>query len=113
VRRLVVDAHAAEDRCIIRVIDSGPGIRADILARLFEPFVTSKPAGAGLGLGLMISAHIAREFGGSLRAANLDAGGACFTIDLPLVSTESPEDSASRVRPPRGSRNLGSGPSVP
>ena len=84
-RRLLVEAHAAEAHCIVNVIDSGPGIRADILPRLFDPFITSKPAGRGLGLGLMISAHIARELHGSLRASNLEAGGACFTIELPIA----------------------------
>ena len=57
--------------CVIVVSNSGPCIDADILPRLFEPFVTTKPAGKGLGLGLVISAHIVRAFGGSLRARNL------------------------------------------
>ncbi|HSV46462.1 MAG TPA: ATP-binding protein [Ramlibacter sp.] len=78
-------SDAAEGRCVIQVSDSGPGIRADILPRLFEPFTTSKPAGTGLGLGLMISAHIVREFGGSLRARNTDGAGACFVVELPLA----------------------------
>jgi len=94
-RRLRVEASVADtdgERCVIQVIDSGPGIRADILPRLFEPFITSKPAGAGLGLGLMISAHIVRELGGSLRAQNreggaMEGGGACFVIELPLAAT--------------------------
>jgi two-component system C4-dicarboxylate transport sensor histidine kinase DctB len=72
----------ALDHCLIRVSDTGPGVRADILPRLFEPFITSKPAGAGLGLGLMISAHIVREFGGSLRVCQMDGAGACFEIEL-------------------------------
>jgi two-component system, NtrC family, C4-dicarboxylate transport sensor histidine kinase DctB len=85
--RLQVEADARDGRCIIKVRDSGPGIRADILPRLFEPFTTTKPAGSGLGLGLMISAHIVREFGGTLKATNLEAGGALFVIDLPLAAT--------------------------
>lgn len=93
-RRLLVAASVADtagERCVIQVTDTGPGIRADILPRLFEPFTTSKPAGAGLGLGLMISAHIVRELGGSLRAQNIDGGGidgggACFAIELPLAA---------------------------
>jgi two-component system C4-dicarboxylate transport sensor histidine kinase DctB len=93
-RRLQVQAGVvdpAPDRCLIRVSDTGPGIRADILAHLFEPFITSKPAGTGLGLGLMISAHIVREFGGSLRAHNLDGAGACFEIELPLANPQETE----------------------
>ena len=90
-RRLRVEAGehpVAEHRCQIQVCDTGPGIRADILPRLFDPFVTSKPAGTGLGLGLMISAHIVRELGGSLRAANIGGSGACFTIELPMVAAQ-------------------------
>jgi two-component system C4-dicarboxylate transport sensor histidine kinase DctB len=69
---------------VIVVRNSGPGIDPVILPRLFEPFVTSKPPGKGLGLGLMISAHIVRAFGGSMRAGNLAPTGAEFTIELPL-----------------------------
>ena len=90
-RRLRIEvAHSdtAAGRCVIRVCDTGPGVRPDILPRLFEPFVTSKPAGAGLGLGLMISAHIVREWGGSLTAHNLQGGGACFAIELTHVATK-------------------------
>jgi two-component system C4-dicarboxylate transport sensor histidine kinase DctB len=90
-RRLRVEAGLsphASGSCVIRVTDTGPGIRADILPRLFEPFVTSKPAGAGLGLGLMISAHIVRELGGSLQARNLEGGGASFTIELKLAPSQ-------------------------
>ncbi|MGF6766125.1 two-component system C4-dicarboxylate transport sensor histidine kinase DctB [Paraburkholderia sp. GAS33] len=89
-RQLRVEARVADatgTRCVIEVSDTGPGIRADILPRLFEPFTTSKPAGAGLGLGLMISAHIVRELGGNLLGRNIDGGGACFTIELPLAAT--------------------------
>ncbi len=93
-RRLRVEASAvgaALDHCLIQVSDTGPGVRADILPRLFEPFITSKPAGAGLGLGLMISAHIVREFGGSLRACQMDGAGACFEIELPRAKTQGTE----------------------
>jgi two-component system C4-dicarboxylate transport sensor histidine kinase DctB len=87
-RQLSVRARAIErDRVVLTVRDSGPGIRADILQRLFEPFVSSKPAGAGLGLGLVISAQLVRAVGGSLRAANRE-GGACFTVELPGVVPE-------------------------
>ena len=54
-RKLCVRARADGSRVILTVTDTGPGIRADILPRLFQPFVSSKPAGAGLGLGLVIS----------------------------------------------------------
>jgi len=69
-------------RVSIAVRDSGPGIAPELLPRLFEPFVTTKEPGAGLGLGLAISAGIVRDFGGSLAAANRPQGGAEFTLEL-------------------------------
>jgi two-component system C4-dicarboxylate transport sensor histidine kinase DctB len=83
-RRIEIRAAAREGMAVIVVRNSGPGIDPVILPRLFEPFVTSKPPGKGLGLGLMISAHIVRAFGGSMRAGNLAPTGAEFTIELPL-----------------------------
>ncbi|MEJ8847814.1 sensor histidine kinase [Variovorax rhizosphaerae] len=89
-RTLRLQARTQGDRVLLEVSDTGPGIRPDILAHLFEPFVTSKPAGAGLGLGLVISAQLVRAMGGTLRASNLEAGGACFAIDLPASKPDSP-----------------------
>ena len=83
-----IEARRRDDRAILSVSDSGPGIRADILPRLFEPFVTSKPAGTGLGLGLVISAQLVRALGGTLRAVNREEGGACFTADLPIATQQ-------------------------
>ena len=85
---LQIRARAQGEQTIITVSDNGPGIRADILARLFEPFVTSKSAGAGLGLGLVISAQLVGAVGGTLEAANRKEGGACFTIRLPTAPTQ-------------------------
>ena len=87
-RLLRVQARTEGERAILTVTDTGPGIRADIMARLFEPFVTSKPAGAGLGLGLVISAQLVRAAGGTLRGDNRDEGGACFTVDLPSTTPQ-------------------------
>jgi two-component system C4-dicarboxylate transport sensor histidine kinase DctB len=86
--QLTIRARAQGDRAIITVSDNGAGIRADILARLFEPFVTSKAAGAGLGLGLVISAQLVRANGGTLGAMNCEGGGACFTVSLPIARTQ-------------------------
>jgi two-component system C4-dicarboxylate transport sensor histidine kinase DctB len=77
---IVVREHAARVSIVVR--DTGPGIAPELLPRLLEPFVTTKEQGAGLGLGLAVSAGIVREFGGSLVAANRPQGGAEFTIEL-------------------------------
>jgi two-component system C4-dicarboxylate transport sensor histidine kinase DctB len=73
-------------RCRIAISNSGPAIASDVLQRMFEPFVTTKPAGKGLGLGLMLSNHIARSFGGELHAQNLVPRGAEFVALLPLAN---------------------------
>ncbi|WLD12854.1 two-component system sensor histidine kinase NtrB [Planctellipticum variicoloris] len=65
----------------LQVLDTGPGIPADLFGRLFDPFVSTKET--GIGLGLAVSHRIASRHGGSLSAVNLPAGGACFTLRLP------------------------------
>ncbi|MGL4967797.1 MAG: sensor histidine kinase [Inquilinus sp.] len=75
----IVDAGGAEE-VRIAVSDTGKGLDPDAMKALFIPFATSKPA--GLGLGLVICQDIAREFGGSIAAANRDGGGAVFTVTL-------------------------------
>lgn len=83
-RQLWIQARTEADQVLLRVRDSGPGISAEVLAHLFEPFYSTKEAGVGLGLGLAISRDIAREAGGELSADNHPDGGACFVLRLPL-----------------------------
>lgn len=83
VRQVSVTAQAGDGRVLLHIADSGPGIAQADLPHLFEPFFTTKPPGLGLGLGLVISASIIRDHGGSLNAANAPGGGALFSIDLP------------------------------
>jgi two-component system C4-dicarboxylate transport sensor histidine kinase DctB len=87
VRLLRIHASRHGERVWVEFRDSGPGIAPEILPRLFEPFVTSKQAGSGLGLGLVVSAEMLRGMQGSLTASNED-GGACFVVELKAFSTE-------------------------
>jgi two-component system NtrC family sensor kinase len=68
----------------IMIIDNGPGIKPEILERIWDPFFTTKEAGKGTGLGLSICSDIAHKLGGSITAENRVNGGARFTLKLPL-----------------------------
>jgi two-component system, NtrC family, C4-dicarboxylate transport sensor histidine kinase DctB len=80
--RITIAVCEAGGRVDIAVRDNGHGITEGDLSRLFEPFFTTKEPGHGLGLGLVISIGIAREFGGDLRGGNRPEGGAEFVLTL-------------------------------
>jgi two-component system C4-dicarboxylate transport sensor histidine kinase DctB len=82
-----VEVRAAEHAgwVVVEVSDNGPGIAPELAPHLFEPFFTTKQQGAGLGLGLAISAGIVREFGGTLRTEEAALGGASFVVRLRTV----------------------------
>jgi signal transduction histidine kinase len=72
-----------EEGVVLRVSDNGPGIAPAHLGRIFDPFFTTREAGEGTGLGLSIVARIVTDHGGTIRAQNRKAGGACFIVELP------------------------------
>ena len=72
-----------QGRCALCVRDSGPGPSAEIAARLFEPFVTGKPEGTGLGL--FVARQIAEDHGGSIRWQRCD-GMTEFRVELPVLT---------------------------
>ena len=85
-RRITIATRAlGSDRVQITLRDTGPGIPAEVLPKIFDPFVTTKGS-AGTGLGLSISYGIIREHGGLITAESLPGQGATFTIDLPVGS---------------------------
>jgi signal transduction histidine kinase/CheY-like chemotaxis protein len=75
-----------EQRVLLEVEDTGPGIPQAILSRIFDPFFTTKPAGVGTGLGLAIVLSVVREHGGQVHAKNSPQGGAVFQIELPAAA---------------------------
>src|SRR6266436_5299549 len=64
--------------------DDGPGIAADVLPNIFDPFYTTKRPGRGTGLGLSICKAILREHGGEIEASSGPGGGAVFRVTLPV-----------------------------
>jgi C4-dicarboxylate-specific signal transduction histidine kinase len=89
-RIVVVEALCGRASVDITVRDSGPGIPADLRGKLFEPFVTTKPD--GLGLGLSIVSSIVAAHGGTIEAQNSDDGGAIFRITLARRKTAKADD---------------------
>jgi signal transduction histidine kinase len=69
----------------LKVEDDGPGIDPSLGDRIFEPFCTTRSQSAG-GLGLAICKRIVDDASGSIEVSNLRNGGACFRVDLPILS---------------------------
>lgn len=75
-----------EGHVAVEVADTGPGIAEDIAARLFQPFVTSKAN--GMGIGLSISRRIVEAHGGTISVSRNTSGGATFRFTLPTAVNE-------------------------
>jgi signal transduction histidine kinase len=89
--RLRIGTRGNDHEAAIEVADNGPGIPADVLPRIFEPFFSTKAAGTGLGLSL--THQVITEHGGAVTAANAPEGGAVVTIALPRAALgASPDD---------------------
>jgi signal transduction histidine kinase len=82
--RITITTTIEGGHAVVAIADSGPGIPAAILGQIFDPFFTTKPVGEGTGLGLSISYEIVKKHGGELRAESPAAGGAMFTLRIPI-----------------------------
>ena len=85
--------NADKDRVQIRFADTGVGIKKEHLARIYDPFFTTRKVGEGTGLGLSVSYAIIHKFGGTITCESRtkeEAGegesGTTFTISLPLAT---------------------------
>lgn len=83
-KELTVTTWEADDRLHVEVADTGPGISEEVAARLFQPFVTTKAG--GMGVGLSISQRIIGSHGGEISVSRNDAGGATFAFSLPTAT---------------------------
>lgn len=82
--RLSIATQRAGRMLEVRVADTGPGVHADAVARIFEPFYTTKAGTHGIGLGLAISTEIAHEHGGTIELRHSSTQGASFCATLPM-----------------------------
>lgn len=83
-RRITIRSAVKAADVEVSVGDNGTGLSAEVLGKLFTPFVTTKSH--GLGIGLMIAQRIVDAHGGTINAENLN-GGATFTVTLPRSAT--------------------------
>src|SRR5262245_38501437 len=87
-RRLNISLRrGGPDHILVRVEDSGPGIPAELVSKVFDPFVTTKSEGTGLGLS--ISHGIIREHAGRIRVESPEGRRAAFTVELPVETPAS------------------------
>ncbi|RUZ71879.1 ATP-binding protein, partial [Mesorhizobium sp. M7A.F.Ca.US.003.02.2.1] len=86
-RELKVTTAAREDGMAeVSVIDTGPGLAPEVSAQLFQPFVTTKKQ--GMGVGLSICRTIVESHGGHIWAEAVPAGGTAFRFTLRIVEKE-------------------------
>jgi signal transduction histidine kinase/CheY-like chemotaxis protein len=104
-RRIRVRIAPGQDRVVLSVTDSGPGIPAHLLPDLFKPFVSSKTGHAGLGLAIAQTGM--KHLGGAIEAGNDPTGGAFFRLSFARVATPAPRPRfAHQATGPRGLRVL-------
>jgi signal transduction histidine kinase len=82
---ITVDVHPSADgkRVVCEVRDTGGGIAPENLAKIFQPFFTTKPEDKGTGLGLPVARGIVESYGGTLSVTSTPGVGTTFTFDLP------------------------------
>jgi signal transduction histidine kinase len=85
--KVEVLANREHGRVVVRVVDNGPGIPAQIRERIFDPFFTTKPMGQGTGLGLDIVRRLVRHSDGEI-AVESQPGRTEFRVALPVAETE-------------------------
>ncbi|HCX97362.1 MAG TPA: histidine kinase [Spirochaetaceae bacterium] len=85
---LTLSCRQEEDDVIITVQDTGTGIDKENLDKIFNPFFTTKEAGAGTGLGLSIAHHIVTKSGGRILLDSQEGKGTTFTVILPAASQD-------------------------
>jgi len=89
---LRVSTTSADSQVTIVLSDSGAGIPPELLPRVFDPWVTTKPEGRGTGLGLSITRDVITRFGGTVDVASEPGHGATFTIRMPADAGRTAHD---------------------
>lgn len=85
---LIATELTNKDRVLIKIKDNGMGIEEGVMAKIYDPFYTTKPIGYGIGLGLAISYQIIKTHEGSLRCLSEAGKGTEFIVEIPLKSKD-------------------------
>ena len=85
---LTLSTGASDNRVWLSCADTGSGISAENLDKIFDAFFTTKPVGKGTGLGLHITHRIIEDCGGEIRVDSKEGAGTTFTIYLPIVTLD-------------------------
>jgi two-component system NtrC family sensor kinase len=88
---LTIRASRTPDGVAIEVADTGTGIPPEVLPHVFEPFVTTKPEGKGVGLGLAVVYGIVQRHHAQIDVETKVGAGTCFTVRIPLRQPPAPE----------------------
>ncbi|MCT8862721.1 sensor histidine kinase [Shewanella xiamenensis] len=81
-----IDVSATESEIMIIIRDTGSGIAAQDIRKIFEPFYTTKPVGTGTGLGLSLSYSIVQKHKGEIKVTSTLGVGTSFTVILPILT---------------------------
>ncbi|MEJ2739342.1 MAG: PAS domain S-box protein, partial [Dehalococcoidia bacterium] len=84
---LIIKTRTKGRKIQISFTDDGPGIAKELLARLFDPFFTTREVGQGTGLGLSVCHGIISEHGGQIYVESVQGKGATFTVELPVIES--------------------------
>jgi signal transduction histidine kinase len=102
-RTVIVQVKRADTNAVIQVVDRGVGIKKDELARVFEPFYTTKTDSGGTGLGLYVCHSVVSSYGGTITMDSNEGEGSTVTITLPRAEGVAPEASGDLTLPVRKS----------
>ncbi|HEY6045667.1 MAG TPA: ATP-binding protein [Pyrinomonadaceae bacterium] len=95
--RVTISTAREGERAVIEVADTGQGIAADLVSRVFDPFVSTKGPGKNYGLGLAICAALAESLGGGLAVLSKQGQGSRFRLWIPRRAPEKQESTGANV----------------